>query len=240
MSYQHSRPLLVAALAAALAAACSDGPSAPAGTRTLAYDFATGASGWAVAFADHPVAKDTDWRLTGGPRALPATLGGRSALFVSGENHSDDLFAYVTRQADGLAPSTRYRVRFRLELATRAPAGCSGVGGSPGESQYVKAGAAGEAVEHDVVEGDYRLSVDKGNQAAGGANALVLGTLGITASLCNDLRWGAKALDSGDRTLDVTSDAAGRVWLFAGVDSGFEGTVEYYVTAFRATFEPVQ
>lgn len=236
-----ARRAFAVTLVAGTATACADGATAPAGTRTFESNFATGAQGWTAGFADLPVERDSDWQLLGEVRALPATiLGGRQAMYLRGNNHSDDLFSFIVRETPGLAPSTTYRVRFRLEVATRAPAGCVGIGGAPGEAQYVKAGVAGTPVTTVARDGQYVLTADKGNQAVGGAQALLLGNLGTTASACDAPVWAAKALDSGAEAIEVTSDATGRVWLFAGVDSGFEGTTELYVTGFRATFEPTR
>ena len=41
----------------------------------------------------------------------------------------------------GLLPGSRYGVTVSVEIATDTPAGCVGVGGAPGESVRIKAGA---------------------------------------------------------------------------------------------------
>ena len=45
---------------------------------------------------------------------------------------------------DGLTPGARYAATVRTEIATDTPRGCFGVGGSPGESVWIKAGVSVE------------------------------------------------------------------------------------------------
>ena len=42
---------------------------------------------------------------------------------------------------DGLSPDASYGVTVSVEVVTDTPAGCVGVGGPPGESVWIKAGA---------------------------------------------------------------------------------------------------
>jgi hypothetical protein len=162
------------------------------------------------------------------------------ALYISGNNHSDDLFMFWKGQIVGLAPNTSYRVRFEVEFATNAPAGCVGVGGSPGESVTVKAGASTVEPEAVDVGGFLQMNIDKGNQANGGENALVLGDV-ASSQICGQgqPRWELKNLASGAETIAVTADGDGRVWLLIGTDSGFEATTSLYYTRVQATFEPI-
>jgi hypothetical protein len=46
-------------------------------------------------------------------------------------------------------------------------------------------------------------------------------------------RWETKEL-SGGRAIETTADGEGTLWLFAGTDSGFEGTTSIYFTRIRA------
>ena len=73
-----------------------------------------------------------------------------------------------------------------------------------------------------------RMSVDIGHQSSGGANAVVLGTIqNSTTCDAGIRRWELKTLGG---SIPVKSDAAGRLWLLIGIDSGFEGRTEIYLT----------
>jgi hypothetical protein len=223
------------------AAACGGGPTQPRGSLIVTFDFAAGPLGWSAGFADYPAGQESFYELTQTVAPLPPPLApGRSAWFLSGNNHSDDLFMFLARRLDGLRPAAVYRASFTVEIATDVPRGCGGVGGAPGESVFLKAGASG--VEPRVAAdafGWLRLTVDKGNQATGGANAVVLGTIENTTS-CEDgiRRWELKALESAPRALTVTADGSGAVWLLVGTDSGFESTTSIFYTRVGAAFEP--
>ncbi len=73
-------------------------------------------------------------------RPLPAPLQPSPALFLGGDNRSDDLFMFYKAHVGGLLPGASYFVRFEVEVATNVPMGCVGIGGAPGESVWVKAG----------------------------------------------------------------------------------------------------
>ena len=116
-------------------------------------------------FADYPVGQDDFYELVSDYRTLEAPLStDENALYISGNNHSDDLWMYYKGRVAGLDANRRYSVRFEVEIATRVPNGCFGVGGAPGEGVTVKAGAS-DVEPESVVEGfDWRMNVDKGNQ----------------------------------------------------------------------------
>jgi len=215
------------------------GPGRPDGD-AFDYSFAGGTEGWTHGFADYPLGREQEWELVADHRPLPAPLdGSNGAIYLSGNNHSDDLFMFIKRRVDGLTPNGRYRVTFRIELATNSPSGCAGIGGAPGESVYLQGGVA--PVEPVAVPGDddhYRLNVDHGGQGADGEYAIVLGNLANGDPDCDSPEYRLKLFDDPSRALDVTADAEGAAWLFAGIDSGFEGTTSTYVTSFAVRFTP--
>ena len=222
-----------------LLAGCSGNPNGPSEAMTFGFDFDRGQMGFVAGFADYPPADEAIYRLTSDYRALPATLdASRNALFISGINRSDDLFMYFKGQVNGLGANTRYRASFAVEFATNVPSGCSGVGGAPGESVWVKAGATTvEPVAFDD-GGQLRMNIDKGNQANGGANAVVLGNV-ANSRLCQQLpQWELKSVNSSGAMVEVTSDRNGRVWLLFGTDSGFESLTALYYTHVSVTFLP--
>ena len=142
------------------------------------FRFEDDAEGWTVGFADLPVNHDQSiYELDSGYRPLPDGLEG-SGVYIQGHNRSDDLFMFLKRQVGGLRPNAAYAVSVSIDLATNVPAGLFGIGGSPGESVFVKAGAS--TIEPETVEDDNgyrRMSIDKGNQANGGEAAVVLGNV---------------------------------------------------------------
>ena len=80
--------------------------------------------------ADHPVTCGAADGLEG------------NGLYIQGHNRSDDLFMFFKKQVGGLKTDAAYTVVLSLDLATNVPTGSFGIGGSPGESVFVKAGAS--------------------------------------------------------------------------------------------------
>ena len=119
------------------------------------------------------------------------------------------------------------RVFASVDLATNVPAGSVGIGGSPGESVFVKAGAS--AVEPVTVVDDnqyLRMNIDKGNQSRGGESMVVIGNVAHPGVV--DREYRIKTLDNANMPLTVNADEEGRVWLIVGTDSGFEGLSALY------------
>lgn len=161
---------------------------------------------------------------------LPAPFNG-SGLYSAGTNRSDDLFLYATKRVVGLEPDSRYRLDFELRILTDVASGCIGVGGSPGESVTVKAGAS--TIEPLTVQSgdDFGMNIDKGNQTQSGADALAIGNLANSRTDCADGPFEEKILSSTN-PLTVETDADGALWILFGIDSGFEaGSELYYVDA---------
>lgn len=203
----------------------------------VGFGFGDGAQGWTAHFADYPVGEESFYELESGVRRLPAPLDTtRRAFFLSGNNHSDDLFMFAKRPLPGLQPNTAYRVHWEVELASNQPSGCVGVGGAPGESVYLKAGATIEEPTLEQEDGYYRVSIDKGNQAAGGADAVVLGDLANGDRDCLNPSYRLKRLRSPAPGQRLRTDATGTAWLLVGIDSGFEATASVYLTGIRVRF----
>jgi hypothetical protein len=201
----------------------------------LDFDFSDGAQGWTAGFADYPPGNESFYELASGYRRLPTPLDNRGGFYISGINHSDDLFMYMKRRVDGFEPNTNYQVSFVVEFATDVPTGCGGVGGSPGESVFVKAGASGiEPTTFVDKLGWLRMNIDKGNQANSGANAIVIGNV-ANSTLCeqNIRRYEIKKLET-PRPVLVTTDGSGSAWLLVGTDSGFEAMTTLYYTHITA------
>ena len=194
------------------------------------YDFVQDAEGWTAGFADLPAEYDKDmYELDAGHRELPSGLEG-SGVYVQGHNRSDDLFMFLSRKVDGLKPDTKYEVTFQIDLATNVPGGMMGVGGSPGESVYVKAGATAiEPLEKEDASGHMRMNIDKGNQASEGRDMINLGHVAhpeLGDSMGDEFK--IKSLTNEERSFEINTDADGALWLIVGTDSGFEGLTTLY------------
>ena len=224
------RVLLSGLIVSVVAVVLHGAPDALAQEARVTFDFIfeRDAEGWTAGFADLPVDHDPQlFELDSAYRALPDGLHQSSGMFMQGHNRSDDLFMYLKRQVDGLQPNTAYNVSVTVELATNVQAGLVGIGGAPGESVFVKAGAS--TVEPTASEGDnrhLRMNIDKGNQSRGGADMVVIGDVAHSEVSGSEHRL--KTLDNAGQPLSVESDGDGRAWLIVGTDSGFEGLTAIY------------
>jgi hypothetical protein len=229
------RRLVVAALALLAACGGGGGTSEPAPV-SRTFDFSLGTAGWAGDSADYSAATAPDdvvWSFS----ALPAPMTG-SGLRLSGTNRSDDLFIYVRRQIDGLRAGQPYAVAFQVRIATGVAGGCAGVGGSPGDSVWVHAGAT-DVEPRTVAAGgaEFRVGIDRGNQGVGGSQGVVLGTIANSRTNCLETVFETKLLAT-HAPHQVVADGAGRVWLHVGIDSGFEAYSEIYLQSLGVVFTP--
>ena len=190
------------------------------------YDFADSDHGWKGDFSDYPVGDSLAYGLSFRHDVLPDNLGARKGLMVSGTNYSDDLFMFIKKRVTGLIPSTEYQLGFQVKFASNAPTGLVGVGGSPGESVYLKAGASAIEPLKVIKNGYYEMNIDKGNQLSGGQNMVLVGNI---ASHSSSYDYSLVERNNG-ASFTATSDANGELWLIVGTDSGFEGTTTLYYT----------
>lgn len=209
------------------------------------YSFERRVQGFEAVFADLPQDwQGADYELDFRRELLPLPLADLAGLRLTGHNRSDDLAMLVTAPLRGLLPDTMYRVELEAELASNVPHGCAGIGGSPGDSVYVKLGASGEqpVAEVDPVDGWLRLNIDFGVQSNAGANARVAGTLGNSQDCENgvDVDYEIKTLSTEGQPLLVSTDDDGTLWLIAGTDSAFEGFTQYYIVSLTARLEPYE
>ncbi len=223
------RPGIPAVLAVLLLTSACDSSDSSGPATEIAIDFATD-RGWRGGQSDYSTATAPEDVIFEEGAALPAPFTG-TGLYSAGINRSDDLFLYATRSFDGLIPNQRYRVSFDLRILTDASSGCIGVGGAPGESVTVKAGAS--PIEPMTVEtdGEFLMNIDKGNQVQSGADALALGNIANGNTDCEQRSFEEKRLGS-TTPLVTETDAGGRLWIIFGIDSGFEsGSAIYYLDA---------
>lgn len=204
--------------------------------------FNSGYNGWSGGFSDYPPGKESDWKLSYSLRDLPKNLSKQQkGLHLGGSNHSDDLFMYVTKPihtTHKVKPNTTYKVDFDFDIATNTPSGTFGVGGSPGDSVFVKAGASTIEPKSYVADNNhYRLNVDHGQQAEGGKNAALIGTIGKEKTTDNSFE--IKNFTNAQKPYYIKSDSDGKLWLIIGTDSGYEAYTQYYIPRVKATLTEV-
>jgi hypothetical protein len=205
---------------------------------SVSFDFSQSEEGWKADFTDLPSNVDDSsfYELKYRYTDLPANLGSRKAIMLSGRNHSADLFMFIKRKVPGLIPNTSYTLVFDVELASNSPKGSVGGGGSPGESVYLKAGAS-EIEPVKNVQGDrYVLNIDKGNQSVEGTNAVVLGDIAIPSTVAEYTLITRNNASPSTKPFIAKSNSAGDIWLLIGTDSAFEGTTTVYYTKVKVLF----
>lgn len=214
----------------------------------LEYTFSKDAEGWVGDFADYPVDQEGPFELSWGWENLPTPMpiseekGSpvlTKGLFLSGNNHSDDLFMFVKTQIRGLKPSTEYALTFSVVIESNLPPGMAGIGGAPGESVYFKIGASAEEPVKKESGGQYALSVDKGSQSEEGKCVRVVGNLANEAVDPRNPQYRPKQL-SNEMPLLARTDKKGRLWIFVGTDSGFEGVTKYYIAQITLFAQPLE
>src|ERR1700733_9078006 len=206
------------------------------------FSFSTDYDHWEGDFTDYPVDGESVYELGWGWENLPASIiceNGmvlEKGLFLSGNNHSDDLFMFARRKIEGLKPQTWYAVNVSILIESNVAENVIGIGGSPGESVYFKVGASTEEPQKVLINGFYHLTIDKGNQSQGGQNAAVVGNLANAAVDPGDPKYLPKALCT-ENALLVETNQQGEIWIFLGTDSGFEGTTKFYIAQITLQIE---
>lgn len=214
----------------------------------LDYDFRRGSTlGWTAGFADYPPNIGTGYELDAKLRFMPRKLTRvpKRGFYIQGHNRSADLFMFLKRRlttADGIVAGQTYRIEYVITLASNAPSRCGGIGGPPGESVFLKAGAS--SIEPLAVlqpNGYLRMNVDKGNQIQSGTAASVAGNIanGIPCEQALPYYPFALIQRPHQHTSNVTANANGELWLLVGTDSGFEGLTRLYYQSIRVKLIPV-
>lgn len=209
--------------------------------KTYEFIFSKGNENWQGDFTDYPVGQEFFFELAWGWQNLPKVISvdGKTlskGMFLSGDNHSDDLFMFIRRQIGDLKPNTCYELTFSVIVENNVYPGQSGIGGSPGESVYFKVGASTKKPHRVNKDGFYLLNVDKGNQSQGGKNAIVVGDMANAnvpvppnPLITPPFEPFPSPFTNQGNPLKVKTDDKGRLWLFVGTDSGFEGPTLYYI-----------
>lgn len=185
------------------------------------FDFENGEYGFKAGFADYPEGKEEFYELDSNISAIPDL--DTKGFMLKGNNHSDDLLMYITRGFD-VSPNTTYTVDFAFKLATNVPGNMMGIGGSPGASVYVKAGAANIPFAPELDDSGYlRSNWDIGEQSNGGKDAVVVGNIEKEDSDDDSYQFKDYSVQ-----FEVTSDDNGKIYILLATDSGFEGVTQIY------------
>lgn len=198
---------------------------------TLSYDFDNDLEGFKVLFADFPVEADVDnlYELNFGHKDIPIDENESKGLYLTGHNRSDDLFMYCYKKIgkeNGLKPNTKYNMNLSFTMATNVPGGMMGIGGSPGEAVYVKAGIVNKEPVSVIDDNDYyRVNLDNGSQGNGGKDLALLGNISKTDGSM-DKSYSYKSFET---KAIVETNSEGTAFIVIGLDSGFEGKTEVYL-----------
>jgi len=218
-----------------LSACKKSSDDAPPTKNQYEYAFSSGTEGWTGDFSDYPNDPGVEqlYELTFSHAGLPSPLNAADgALKQSGVNRSDDLFMFIKKKITGLRPGYNYTVRITVDFATNVANNMVGVGGSPGENVYIKAGAvATEPMKVlNTIENWYRMNINKSNQSNSGTDMKVIGNF---SNGSNENTYIIKQLTT-TVPLTVKASPQGEIWLVIGTDSGFEGRTTIYYNSIKA------
>lgn len=215
-------------IAAAIGMSILAGTAAAKETTTgVGFDFNQNDGGFTPIFSDYPNEQGVEefYELRSGHEEVPIADAGKG-LFLSGNNHSDDLFMGYYKELSGLVPETEYQFTVRFQLATNVEGDMVGIGGGPGGSVFVKCGVASKEPENSLdALNHFRLNIDKGSQSQSGADMTVVGTLAKE----ENNRPGEYEFNEIETKVIARTDEAGTAYLVIGTDSGFEGVTSYYL-----------
>ena len=221
-----------------LLSGCGGSTSEPSIGTDINYSFAQNIDGWEFGYSDYTtLTKPTDVEHI---HTISPIQGASKALYMSGTNESSSLLLYATRKVNGLLPKTIYKGKFTVTFASDTPAGCAGVGGSPGESVWLIGAASGTKPENRQTREDFRLNISRGNQSTAGDSSDVLGTIGVSGIPCtgNNRQAAIKSLGPS-KWIPFTTDDTGSAWILVGLDSGFESYSRIWLQSIKFTYQPL-
>lgn len=202
--------------------------AATASAQTFAFEFDAGQDGWEGGYSDY--SGESDFQFAFARSRLPAPLDtNKYGLKLNGMNRSDDMFMFLRRKIEGLEPGAKYNVAFKVRFASREATNSFGIGGSPGTSVFLKAGAV--AVKPLDVNG--RMNIDKGNQSNPGRDMDTIGHVGVAE---DTKAYALIERSNAGRSFAFTAAADGTAWVVIGTDSGYEGLTTLYYQRVEAAF----
>ena len=227
-----SLALLNMAAGGSLAAAVS------ADSSSVKFDFETDVAGFTPIYADYPCSEGVEefYEFQHDYGKVPID-GAGNGIFISGNNHSDDLFMGYVKALEGFSPARTYHFTVSFQLATDVEGGMVGVGGSPGESVTVKCGVTPtEPAALPIEDGGVayvRLNLDAGRQSNGGRDMVAVGNMAKE----ENNRPGEYEFKEFTAEFDTAANVLGEVYLVIGTDSAFEATTSYYLDDISVTWE---
>jgi hypothetical protein len=226
--------ILVAVLAV-LAISCSDEKDGVNPNNSINTDFSKSIEGWNWGFADYPEGVEEEWQFSVKQDTLPSPLDRtKKALRVSGSNHSDDLFMYITKKVTMPKANQSYEGTFEIDFATEAAEGSMGVGGSPAHSVYMGIGLVSvEPAKKMTDDGHYRMNISKISQSQDGEDMKVIG------DVSNGKDDFVYTMVKRTGKFTGKTDANGNLWVIIGTDSGFEAVTTLYYTNVKVDLKEV-
>lgn len=223
--------LIFLAVATTIALGCSDGGDEGIVLSSFTYDFNEEMHGWQPGFSDYPIGKDDSsfYELKYVYTNVPASIGTSKSIMISGNNHSDDLFMYLKKKLEGLKPDAYYSLTFTVELISNASSNLSGIGGSPGESVFLKAGASSIEPKSIKQSDKYVMNIDKGNQSQSGTEMITIGNIASTEP-SSEYAAISRSSSIYNVPFQAKTNSNGELWIIVGTDSGFEGITTLYYT----------
>lgn len=154
---------------------------------------------------------------------------------VNGHNRSDDLFMGVFKELQFQKQNHSYYLQVTIKILTSEESGSIGIGGSPADSVYLKAGFVRTEPTStlDSETGLYQLNLDKGNQSQDGTDLKNVGTIAKPENV--QAAYGIKTLSL---QVQVKTNAAGKLFFVFGSDSGFEGYTSLKLLSIQMTARP--
>lgn len=192
--------------------------------------------GWVAEITDYGTAQSDIMEFESTRKGLPVPLDTtRKSILIESMNRSDDAFMFLKRKVKGLTPNTDYSLVFDIELASKYPGNSIGIGGSPGSSVFLKAGASAIEPVKVLKDGFYTINIDKGEQNNEGKNAILLGDISSESDTDN---YTLISRSNIDKPFVARSSDKGELWLLVGTDSGFEGLTTLYYSKINVTTRP--
>ena len=204
-----------------------NGCVSPKDKKEWVFDFNDDLEGFEEIFADyHDDGNDFEtYEMTFGRELVPIGTNASQGLFISAQNRSDDLFMGYFKKLTGLKSSLIYKLKISFKLATSEDAGSIGVGGSPAESVYVKAGAVHQKPQINLDDQKvYRLNINIGNQAEGSDLIKVISNMAKPDGSATGYVIKELSVE-----VEITTTTEGSVYILIGTDSAFEGLTRYYL-----------
>lgn len=224
--------VLLIPLAFPLISCNDDEVTDPKATIVKETDFNQGADGWTAIYAEFPQKDTAFYELADGIRSLPTPLDAtKKGFMLSGNNHSDALQMYVSKQISGLDPNTNYSIETEVELASMYPSGSVGIGGSPGNAVHLvsKFSTLGYTLQPGENEQDnVKLVLNK----QGSVLEQDLGDVSISS---DQYVYQLISRKKSSASQVVKSDMDGKLWAVVGTWSGFEGITTLYYTKIKIT-----